>query len=77
MCELNSEVKMFCTTTSSPIQATSPSPRNSSRCASHIAYKQDDPDNTPLHRNVQRLVVWIADDLAAGAGRYARGGPLE
>ena len=30
-CELNSEVKKFCTTTSKPIQATRPSPRNSSR----------------------------------------------
>src|SRR5579871_1796520 len=37
MCELNSEVKMFCTTTNNPIQLASPSPRNRRRCESHIA----------------------------------------
>ena len=28
--------------------------------------QQDDPDHTPLHRDIQRLVVWIANDLAGG-----------
>ena len=42
-CELNIEVKMFCTTTSNPIQEARPSPRNIRRCVSHIAYNRRTP----------------------------------
>ena len=35
-CELNSDETMFCSTITTPIQASSPPPRNSARCATHI-----------------------------------------
>ena len=77
MCELNSEVKMFCTTTSNPIQATRPSPRNSSRCTSHIAYNRMTPT---MPHCTATFSVWLCGlpmtwpvALIGVAGR----GPLE
>ena len=34
--------------------------------------QQDDPDDTPLHRNVQCLVVWIGDYLIRGLLVWSR-----
>ena len=77
MCELNSEVKMFCTTTNQSDPGDQPLAAKQQQMRQPHRVKQDDPDNTPLHRDVQRLVVWISDDLTAGAVGLARGCPLE
>src|SRR5262249_19620983 len=56
MCELKSEVKIFCTTTSSPIHATKLSPLNSNRCDIHIAHNTTTPG---MPHCTATLKVWL------------------
>ncbi len=44
-CELNSDPTMFCTTTTSPIHSAKPLPRNSSKCAIHMAHSTAAPSS--------------------------------
>ena len=54
---------MFCSTTISPIQAASPSPRNSEQMRKPHRVQDHDPDRAPLDRDVERLVVRVPDHL--------------
>ena len=77
MCELNSEVKIFCTTTSRPIQLAKPVAAEQEQVQEPHRVQHNDADNAPLHRDVERLVVRIADHLAAGLIGAVRGDALK